>query len=394
MLAVLLLLAAAIRDPGATLRAACDTSAEIVAHLPPAQPVEIKFALAGEGCYKITTTLDGHPLSGWLSTGSLTAPTASIAPANPAPPSKPKPSRARATAAAPTEFREAIRAIEANEPGRALSLLEPAAKATRDPGLLTLTGIAAWRNDEPRAALDYWRRSLDLHPDPQLDALYHKVERESAADRSSGRMLGLRILLRYEPGQITEEVARALLVALDSEFARIHPNSAAPPASALSPSSKAATSYFNTTGAAEWSGGQYDGRIRVALLDSDGISPQTRRAFAHELVHACLSTLGSWPAWLQEGLAQKLSGDRLHPAQWERLRPAIEAGHFPPLEHLGDGLSTAPPDRARDIYAIALHAADELAEQTQATGLRNVLANPNRLAQITAELNRKLGLTP
>jgi len=35
----------------------------------------------------------------------------------------------------------------------------------------------------------------------------------------------------------------------------------------------------------------------------------TRQVFAHELVHACLANIGSWPAWLHEGLAQKLSGE-------------------------------------------------------------------------------------
>ncbi len=390
---LLLLLAAAIRDSGATVRAGCDPTTESVARLPAGQSVEVKFALAGEGCYKIATTIDGRSISGWLSGSDLSNTTDFDRARQSGTAVESQAIQTQAAASAPVELREALQAIEAHEPGRALAMLEPAAKTSRNPILLTLAGIAAWRNDEPRSALDYWRRSLDLHPDPQLDALYRKVERESAGDRSSGHMVGMRILLRYEPGQVTEEVARSMLLALDAEYSRISSQLGCGTRERIAAIVQSRDAYYRTTGAAVWSGGQYDGRIRVALMDNDGISAQTRRAFAHELVHACLASLGSWQAWLHEGLAQKLSGDALEPAEWDRIRPSIEAGQFPPLERLGDALRTAGTDRARAIYAIALRAADQLMSRTQAVGIRNLLANPPMLAKATADINRELGLT-
>ena len=43
-----------------------------------------------------------------------------------------------------------------------------------------------------------------------------------------------------------------------------------------------------------------------------------QRVFAHEVVHSCLANLGSWPPWLHEGLAQKMSGDQLRQASLVR----------------------------------------------------------------------------
>jgi hypothetical protein len=150
--------------------------------------------------------------------------------------------------------------------------------------------------------------------------------------------------------------------------------------------------YLASTGSAEWSGGRYDGRIRVALVEDAFVGPRTRRVFAHELVHACLANLGQWPPWLHEGLAQKLSGDRLSPAARARLNAMIEARKFPKLESLGRNLAALSAGDVQSTYALALLAVERLLEMHGAMGLRNILANPHLLAQWTAGLDRDLGL--
>src|SRR6202020_761855 len=90
--------------------------------------------------------------------------------------------------------------------------------------------------------------------------------------------------------------------------------------------------YRKTTDAAEWSGGQYDGRIRVPVFDGQQMDASRRRTLAHETTHACLSMLGQWPAWLQEGLAQEMSGDRVTPALQKKIEDWVRAGKLPRLE--------------------------------------------------------------
>jgi hypothetical protein len=153
--------------------------------------------------------------------------------------------------------------------------------------------------------------------------------------------------------------------------------------------------YLKSTGAAEWSGGWYDGRIHIAWTNEKEVGPQMRRGLAHELVHACLTSIPSgatpWPAWLQEGLAQKLSGDKLDPATRDGLRQHTQSHQIPRLEELHPDWSAMSVDQARQAYSLSLAAADALVETYPGGALRNVLTNPDSLPQITAQLDKKLG---
>ena len=121
-----------------------------------------------------------------------------------------------------------------------------------------------------------------------------------------------------------------------------------------------------------------------------------QRALAHELVHACLMTLPSgsnpWPAWLQEGLAQKLSGDTLQPSAREQLRQFAVTHKIPRLENLGlDWFSMTRRD-AVTAYNLSLAAVDALYDDYAGDGIRKILATPETLPRITSDLDAQLGL--
>lgn len=400
MLGLYLLFAAVtIRADGTVLRTGCAGDAEQVALLQGGQTAEVKFALAGADgpCYKVAVQVDGRTVAGYVRKpdladadefehsrrqgGAIRAP---VAAANLLALER------RATLAAGTsvELRTAIQAINANEPARASAILEPLARNSRDRNVLAMAGVAAWRNDDPAAALSYWKRALDLHPDAELERLYAKVGRESVADRSSARLLGLRVLLRYEPNVVDEETARRMLLTLDEELSRISTQLGCAVPERLVAIVQQREAYLRASGAEEWSAGQYDGRIRVALMDERGVGPHTRRAFAHELTHACLANIGRFPTWLHEGIAQRMSGDRLTAEARRNLTEAISARRLPKLE----ALAAHGAGKPRDIYDLALLATDLLLEKHGEMGIRNILANPSLLEQITTELDRELGL--
>ncbi len=118
-----------------------------------------------------------------------------------------------------------------------------------------------------------------------------------------------------------------------------------------------------------------------------------RRVLAHEIVHACLTNISAaWPAWLHEGLAQKLSGETLSPAERDQIRTMAASHAIPRLENMGQTWSRMSAQHARIAYWVALAAVDLLFSGNGGLGLKNVLANPEQLAGITAELDRKLGL--
>src|SRR5262249_46734896 len=157
----------------------------------------IRSALSGESvpCYKVSAEAGGRKVEGYLpgplidglddfdkarrsaawldmsqimgSIKETAAPKSSIAGA----PANPLAAQAQAL-------------IEEGSPGKALELLESELKQRRNPGMLALAGVAAWRADESPKALEYWRASLELAPNPALEKLIQNVERETKSDKS------------------------------------------------------------------------------------------------------------------------------------------------------------------------------------------------------------------
>jgi hypothetical protein len=102
--------------------------------------------------------------------------------------------------------------------------------------------------------------------------------------------------------------------------------------------------------------------------------------------------LGSWPSWVQEGLAQKLSGDAVSSTLKRKLAAWTSAGKLPRLVNLSQDWSRLDTEHATAAYALALAAVDLLYQEYGATGVRNLLKDPERLPAVTAELDQRLGL--
>ena len=220
-----------------------------------------------------------------------------------------------------------------------------------DPNVLVLAGLAAYRSDQLHQALDYWKQALSIAPDERLAAIFERVKREADADHSGDKLFGVHIALRYEGEALPADTARAVLAILDDDYARIAAQLGCTSDERIVAIVQSREAYLRSTGAAEWSGGQYDGRIHIAWTDGSQIGPQMQRALAHELVHACLTNIPSgstpWPAWLQEGLAQKLSGDTLPDPIREQLRQlARNPRHSEAGEPAAELVAHEHPERA------------------------------------------------
>jgi len=426
------------------LRAGCSEASGEVARLPPGQAVKLRFALDADGrkCFAVRAHFDGRQVEGYVwadalaglddfeqarrnaSSAALPVNTRSqVASVRRAArleaPRAGKPDyglssevfRAAAAlesgraadaeqilakASAPDGHRDAavVRAaalLEMNQPGRALEILEPALRENRgEPQLLALAGMASYQLDDPRRAVEYWKESLELRPDPDLERMIRKTQQEAGADKSTQKSYGTRFLLRYEGAVVDEELAPAMVAALEQEFSRISFQLGCRAEEKIITIVQSRDAYVKTTGAAAWHGGQYDGKIRVPVAGGRHIDSETRQTFAHEIVHACLANLGRWPSWLHEGMAQKLSGATLDARQREQLRTLAREGKLPKLEALGGNWSGFGAARAYLSYAMALTAVDLFFEKYSQYGARNLLNNPETLANITANLNKLL----
>ena len=402
---LILLSALAVKQDQTPLKSGCEAGDESIATLAAGTPVEVRFRLAdGSDCFKIAVTIDGKMVVGYLPASTLSnvdqfekQRTAAVSMDSSVALNHVEAETKKVVARSGDPLLErANQLISANQPSQALEILEPALKRDpKNPDLLLIAGLAAYRADQARVALDYWKQSLDLAPNEALSRIYAKVQHESQADRSGDKLYGLHVALRYEGQTLPSDTARAVVSTLDQEFSRISSLLGCWADERIVAIVQSREAYMQTTGAAEWSGGQYDGRIHISWMDGTEVSPEMRRRLAHELVHACVTNLSASspaPAWLQEGLAHKLSGDTLSTAARDRLRQLAEAHQIPRLEELSQNWSRMSTANARIAYNMALAAADALYDNFSGYGIRNVVSNPQILRQVTAELDKKLGL--
>lgn len=289
--------------------------------------------------------------------------------------------------------------LNSSRPIHALEQLQDALlRHPQDPKVLLLAGLAAYRSDEIQAAVDYWKMSLDLAPNQTLNRLYEDAQREAAADQNSRKLYGVHIALRYDSQTVPAESARAILTTLDDAYSRISAQLGCSADERIAAIVRSRESYLSVTGAADWSGGQFDGRIHIAALPTmaeGSLDASLQRSLRHELVHACLMSIPSgrapWPAWLQEGLAQKLSGDTLQPSIRQELRKRAATHRIPRLQDLGDDWSSMPKRKAVDAYNLALAAADIICDEMPPNAIRYILANRDSLPRITTKIESQLG---
>ena len=405
--------AVSVKKDNTALRSGCADDAPIVQQLAAGSSLKLRFALSGEKvpCYKVAVEMGGRQIEGYLPVTAIAGldsfdkarkeaawvnvnEALNAARSSPSLDALKAPEGARFTlpASARVILAQADQLIGANQPGKALAMLEPEIQKRRDPALLSMAGVAAWRADEAKRALEYWRESLDLAPNPGLEKLYQHVEKEQIHDQSGEKLYGVRVVLRYDRDTVPVETARGMVGAVDSAFARVSEQLGCYAEEKIVTIIQSRDAYKKATDAAEWSGGQYDGRIRVPVMSGQQMDARQEQVLAHEATHACMAMLGEWPSWLQEGMAQKLSGETLPPEARAQLAELAKAGQLPKLEALRRGWSGLDTQSARLAYALALEAVDALYDNFGTDGVRNLMRNPERLPAISAELDKRLGL--
>jgi tetratricopeptide (TPR) repeat protein len=117
--------------------------------------------------------------------------------------------------------------------------------------------------------------------------------------------------------------------------------------------------FHEATGIGHWAGGLYDGALRLPLENLGREKEQLVRVLRHELAHAFVHELGGRdvPAWLNEGLAQRLESESMAVAQsnLEGARRRLHGKELIPLADLELSLSTLKTDeRITQGYAEAL----------------------------------------
>jgi tetratricopeptide (TPR) repeat protein len=181
-----------------------------------------------------------------------------------------------------------------------------------------------YQEDDLQRSLRYAQEGLGLRRDPELQSLYDRLRRETAAERDYIEEETLHFKVLFD-GYAHGGLSRKVISILNDAYRTIGGSLNYFPDRPVTVILYTERDFFDITRASGWAGGLYDGKIRVPVRSVEGREEALRRVLFHEYAHSLVySITPRCPRWVNEGLAEYFSG-----AQRSRGR-----GHEMPLSSL------------------------------------------------------------
>ena len=239
--------------------------------------------------------------------------------------------------------------------------------------LLTLGRIHLDRHDHAKA-LPLLEKALAAGADsPGLADTIARLKRDAEAEAGYEALGSSHFVIKIEGRQDTE-AARLVLNALEDAYRRVGARFAYYPLDRLEVVLYPDQTFREVTGSPHWSGGIYDGRIKLPIGGLARGNERLARTVRHEYAHAAIVTLskGKAPVWLNEGLAQ-VAEEVDDQGRTNRLRMAVADGSLLPLAELEGGFTQFDRDQASLAYSQAYFAAKYLLDQKGGYNVRRLL---------------------
>ena len=172
--------------------------------------------------------------------------------------------------------------------------------------VLFFLGKVFYDTEDIREAVALWELAAQKDPENKtLLELLAKAKRELSVDAGMGKGQSSRFILSYDSG-IKSDAADKVLDVLEDAYNRVGRDFSAYPESRVPVILYTGKDYREITGSPGWSGGQYDGKIRLPVGGMTEVTPVVRGVLFHEYTHVVVRELtrGNCPVWLNEGLAE------------------------------------------------------------------------------------------
>jgi len=199
--------------------------------------------------------------------------------------------------------------VRSGNAAQALSYAQRAVRAApQSPDAYTMLGYTQFASDHTKEALESWKHSLALRPDPAVRQLLAKAEREQTAEAEFSQGESSHFTLHYEGKQTSESFRSQILQVLESDYDDLSRDLGNPPHDNILVTLYTEQAFFDVTHAPTWSGAINDGKLRIPVSGLTSVTPELARVLKHELAHSFITQLsaGRCPSWLHEGIAQFL----------------------------------------------------------------------------------------
>jgi tetratricopeptide (TPR) repeat protein len=218
-----------------------------------------------------------------------------------------------------------------------------------------LLGELYYRKDDLESAASYWEKAVSLNPSATgLRARLERIRRENRTEKDFNRDVTSHFLTKYE-GREKIEAGRIVLRILEDAYGVVGRELSYYPDREIQVILYSGQQFQEVTDAPGWSGGIFDGKIRIPVGGIEQETPGLRRLLYHEYTHAVvLSITPRVPTWLNEGLAQYFEGKEVDNRQKDTLSKIAHAGKLPPLANLEGSFMGLNGNQATYAYLFSL----------------------------------------
>jgi tetratricopeptide (TPR) repeat protein len=244
----------------------------------------------------------------------------------------------------------------------------------KNPWTYYLLGETYYRQEKISQAISEWNEGLQLGPNEEIAERLEKARSESDVHQGLGALESAHFILRYDKKASDDQLGRQILATLEDLYHRLSNELTAQAPATVAVILYPDQAYFDMTRAPGWTGGIFDGKIRIPIKGLSGITPELKAALAHELTHCFMVALpgrGS-PTWFLEGVAQLEEGrsaanDRKVLAKLEQENRLI------PLKDLRGSFMGFPAGMAGLAYTEGLSAVEYLTARFGRSAIRSLL---------------------
>jgi tetratricopeptide (TPR) repeat protein len=246
--------------------------------------------------------------------------------------------------------------------------------APDSPDALAVLGYAQFAADRTRDAIRTWKHSLELRPDPALQAYLEKAEREATAEADFSQHESSHFTLKYEGKQTSDSLRQAIIATLESEYDDLVRDLGVAPRNSIPVILYTDQAFFDVTHAPSWSGAVNDGKLRIPIDGMTTVTPELARVLKHELAHSFINQLsrGHCPQWLNEGIAQAMEPKSVS-SHGHRLAQLFQAQQEIPLNALEGSFMRFSPLEAILAYDESLAAVEYINDTYGMSDLRRIL---------------------
>ena len=273
--------------------------------------------------------------------------------------------------------------VRTGNASQAVSYAQRAVRAAPEsPDAYTMLGYALFASDHTQEAIAAWKHSLELRPDPAVQQLLTKAQREQNVESEFSQGESQHFTLHYEGKQTSEALRGQILAALESDYDDLVRDLGTPPHDNILVTLYTEQAFFDVTHAPSWSGAMNDGKLRIPVSGLTSVTSELAHVLKHELAHSFITQLsaGRCPPWLHEGIAQYLEPKSLG-GDGHQLALLFQAQRNIPLNALEGSFLQFSGPQAYLAYAESLAAVSFITDSYGMSDIQRIL---QRISQGTS----------